>query len=276
MRALHVAELNRTVAYLVEKLDNLRADHTNLNNRVEASTVYGVAAGIHPEDFIYHFVMNHAQFLDNPKAAIDYYFSTGDESAKCLINLKQDLGINGAASLLEFASGYGCVTRHLTRHSEEFQTTACDIHQPALDFIKQSIKVPCIQSSNIPENFQSPKQYQVVFALSFFSHLPLRTWGRWLSALFRSVEPGGYLIFTTHGFVSQKMMISHAQIAENGFWFDANSEQHDLDSAEYGTAITTPSFVREEIGKLASASIFIFKEGYWWKHQDLWVVKKEN
>jgi len=259
------------------KLGSLFNNYQDLQHRVvqiESSALYQVVPTIHSEDFIYHFVKNHPTIGVSPKSAVDYYFSTGNESANKLIALKRELGITGKTTLLEFASGYGCVTRHLVKHPEEFEITSCDIHQQAINFIEQYIKVKCIGSSPLPEDFQAPQQYGIVFALSFFSHLPNRTWGRWLAALYRSVEPGGHLIFTTHGLVSQRELMNYAVFDDTGFWFNANSEQHDLDTAEYGTAITTPSFVRQEIAKLDGATASIFHEGYWWGHQDVWVVRK--
>ena len=244
-------------------------------NRVEFSQIYRVNSSIHPEDLIYDFVISHPGYADNRRAAVEYYFSTGDESARKLISLKHEVGLTGKVELLEFASGYGCVTRHLVKYTEEFQITSCDIHKQAIDFIEKTINVPCIESSNLPEDFKAPKQYGIVFALSFFSHMPQKTWGRWLAALYRAVEPGGYLIFTTHGLVSHKKFINHALLDQQGFFFETNSEQSDLDSAEYGTAITTPGFVRQEITKLETATVSLFYEGYWWAHQDVWVVKKQ-
>ena len=245
-----------------------------VKNKVEFSQFYGVNSSIHAEDLIYHFVIN--AFTFNRRSGIKYYFSTGDESARKLISLKHEVGLTQKVDLLEFASGYGCVTRHLVKYSKEFVITSCDIHKQAIDYIEETFNVPCIASSNLPEDFRTPKKYGIVFALSFFSHMPQKTWGKWLAALYRSVEPGGYLIFTTHGLVTQNQVMKHAVLDEQGFWFDANSEQHDLDSAEYGSAIAAPSFVRKEIAKLETAKVSLFYEGYWWGHQDVWVIKNTS
>lgn len=235
---------------------------------------YDVVPVIHAEDHIFRFVKTHERFAGDTRAALDYYFSTGRESAEKLVAIKNEVGRAGKCSLLEFASGYGCVTRHLTQFSSEFSLTACDIHPDAVRFITEKLQTPCLGSVNQPEDFVLEKQYGMVFALSFFSHMPRRTWGRWLAALYRAVEPGGHLIFTTHGLVSQRKMIPHAEVDATGFWFNENSEQSDLDTVEYGSTITTPDFVRREIAKLDGATEVGFHEGHWWTHQDAWVVRK--
>lgn len=245
-----------------------------IKNRVEFSQFYGVNSSIHAEDLIYQFVMN--AFAFNRQSGIKYYFSSGDESARNLISLKHEVGLIQKVDLLEFASGYGCVTRHLVKYPKEFVITSCDIHKQAIDYIEDTLNVPCTASSNLPEDFRTPKKYGIVFALSFFSHMPQKTWGKWLAALYRSVESGGYLIFTTHGLVTLKQVMKHAVLDENGFWFYADSEQQDLDLAEYGSTITAPNFVRQEIAKLGTAKVSLFYEGYWWGHQDVWVIKNTS
>jgi SAM-dependent methyltransferase len=242
--------------------------------RKKISAKFGVESAIHPEDHIYNFVKGHEQFHGSLESALEYYFSTGAESAEKLVELKSKACLGGRQSLLEFASGYGCVSRHLKKHPEEFQVTACDIHEEAVQFTRNELGVECIGSFSDPSRFSLPTKYGMVFALSFFSHMPRRTWSRWVKALFDVVEPGGCLVFTTHGNVSHRELISHAKIDSSGFWFNENSEQSDLDTAEYGTTITTPEFVREEIKKIDGAQEVQFCEGFWWTHQDAWVIRK--
>ncbi len=53
-------------------------------------------------------------------------------------------------------------------------------------------------SSPVPEQLTLPSQ-DVIFAHSFFSHMPETTWARWLKALANALAPRGVLIFTTPG-----------------------------------------------------------------------------
>ncbi|WP_157559241.1 class I SAM-dependent methyltransferase [Hydrogenophaga crassostreae] len=241
---------------------------------MQAAVSFQVPSNIHPEDHIFSFLRQHEKYRNDIEGAYRYYFSTGDESVEKLVALKKQAGMQGTTSLLEFAAGYGCVTRHLKKRPEEFELVACDIHQQAVDFVAKALNAKAVGSVTDPDAFQLDKKYGIVFALSFFSHMPKKTWGRWLAALFRTVDKGGCLIFTTHGLVSQAKMMPHAIVGESGFWFNENSEQADLDTADYGSTITTPKFVREEIAKLEGAVELAHHEAYWWTHQDAWVVKK--
>jgi hypothetical protein len=72
--------------------------------------------------------------------------------------------------------------------------------------------------------------------------MPERTFGRRLGVLYRQVRPGGMLIFTAHGLASRPAA-GNPEIPESGFWFRPESEQDDLQTAAYGTAISTPEYV---------------------------------
>ena len=134
-----------------------------------------------------------------------------------------------------------------------------------------------MQSAHVPEQFATIEKYDVTFALSFFSHMPRSSFGRWLRALHRSLRAPGYLIFTTHGVKSCGAFgITPDDIPSDGFLFRTNSEQGDLDTVEYGSTLSTPDFVINEIYRHVGAPIASYKQASWWGYQDLWVVKKDK
>ena len=244
-------------------------------NRENAATT-DVVAAVHPQDFIYWFCCKNPHLT--LEAAISYYFSDGARSADKLNGLVTELGFERGQpiKLLEFASGYGCVTRHLKKQAR-WDLTSCDIHSEAIDFLDRQIGVKTLQSVHIPEQFATIEKYDVVFALSFFSHMPKSSFGRWLRALYGSLRAPGYLIFTTHGVKSCGAFgITPDEIPADGFRFWANSEQDDLDTVEYGSTLAASEFVINEIYHQLGAPIARFKQAGWWGLQDLWVVKKDK
>lgn len=238
----------------------------------------GVVSDIHPDDLIFRFVVEFPGFLTNEQA-VKYYFHDGANSAKKLSNLLfSQLGLRRSAdtSLLEFASGYGCVTRHLIRELAPVTIVSCDIHEAACAFIESSIGVKAILSATKPENLGiKNNSFDVVFALSFFSHMPEHTWGRWLKSLFDKVKPGGYLIFTTHGMTTWENL-GKPIISQGGIWFAPASEQKDLDVADYGSTIVTPEYVNRAVENILHQSVLRMDEADWWGHQDLYVVRNSR
>jgi Methyltransferase domain len=244
-------------------------------NRAAAEKL-GVTPAIHPKDFIYWFCATHP--LHTTESGINYYFQNAGLSARMVADLATTLGYSSKkrVKLLEFASGYGCVTRHLIK-DPWFDVVSCDIHPPALEFLEKEIGVRSLASAAVPEQFTAPEKYDMVFALSFFTHMPKSSFGRWLKALFNVLEAPGYLAFTTHGYKScLGLKVAPEEIPADGYWFRADSEQKDLDTAEYGLSLTTPDYVIGEIYRTLGAPIALYRHGYWWNEHDLWVVKREK
>ena len=106
-----------------------------------------------------------------------------------------------------------------------------------------------IPSSSVPEYFDSAGEYDLVFALSFFSHMPKATWARWLGALFKALSSGGSLIFTTHGATTRRELLVDVVLDDDGFYFKPENEQDDLEKSEYGTTVTSSGFAIEQLGK---------------------------
>lgn len=237
---------------------------------------YNAIPDIHPDDFMFHFILNSPDF-PSTKNAVDYYFDDGNKSAKKLSELLYSnlkFQKREKLKLLEFASGYGCVTRHLLRELPNVTIVSCDIHQKAINFIKKQLKTDATLSKSIPEELRLNAEYDVIFALSFFSHMPETSWGRWVKALFSGLKENGFLIFTTHGLATVKLMGNTIDIPSNGFWFAPNSEQRDIDTEEYGSTVVTPDYVIEEIYQQTHAPLVLYRHAFWWTHQDLYVIKK--
>jgi len=103
--------------------------------------------------------------------------------------------------------------------------TSCDIHSEAIEFLDRQIGVKTLQSAHLPEQFATIEKYDVVFALSFFSHMPRSSFGHWLRALYVSLRTRRRLIFTTNGVKScGGFCITPDDIPGNGFLFRANKE----------------------------------------------------
>lgn len=242
--------------------------------RKVAAQSHEVSPEIHNEDMIFRFLFEHPTLTK--ESAFKHYFDDGAKSAHKLKKILTEIcGFeNKPIELLEFASGYGCVTRHLKNIIPTCIATACDIHPEAIQFIQQHVGSATKLSTTRPEDLHFSQEFDSVFALSFFSHMPKRSFSRWLKRLVSFVKPGGFLIFTTHGLVTQKLCFPHIKYDSDGFYFAPSSEQKDLDFADYGTTISQPQYVLDCIFDIPSLALKHFQEGFWWEHQDVFVVRK--
>jgi SAM-dependent methyltransferase len=241
---------------------------------------YQTNSSINKDDHIFRFIIDHPTF-SSEQQAIEYYFSDGKNSARILLDLIAELFPFNQETIqfLEFASGYGCVTRHLLNQQTNLNITSCDIHEAAIHFLEEKLGGKGLISDPVPERLRvKPDSYHIIFCLSFFSHMPDITWFRWLRSLYNALIPGGLLIFTTHGYQSMKQFgSSQTKFDDKGYSFTPVSEQLDLEVQNYGQTFVSPAYVCQRIKLLPGNPILLRgAEGFWWSHQDLWVVQKGN
>ncbi len=254
------------------------------SERVKASIhdyagIYGVSAEVHPDDHIFRFIHDDPNRVNKEEAVMEY-FQSGRAGADFIKDLLEAHPLSAVlatrrhpdrpVSLLEFASGYGRVTRHFRAAIPAAEVTACDIHPAAVDFL-HGIGFDACLSAHAPEDFDLGRRFDVIYAFSFFTHMPRATWTRWLEALGRHLLPGGVLLMTAHGVVSQKLMqIADLDLDLDGFFFHAESEQKDLDIAEYGNTITSFDFVYHQLAT-AKLRLLQFRESGAGQH-DLYIL----
>jgi hypothetical protein len=241
-----------------------------------AAQEQGVEPAVHPRDYMYWYCAAHP--AHSTERGIQYYFWDGGRTAAQLAEILTELGYeqDQPIKLLEFASGYGCVSRHLKKNPR-YGLVSCDIHPAAMELVRTELGIQTLLSAQVPEEFSPGEKFDVVFALSFFTHMPKGTFGRWLSVLFDSLKVPGHLIFTTHSLKSAPGLdVKPEDIPADGFWFRADSEQRDLDTHEYGLSLTLPEFVIGETFRRTGAPLVMYKHAHWWRNQDVWVVKREK
>jgi SAM-dependent methyltransferase len=229
---------------------------------------------IHEHDFIFQFLAKLSAYQGEGKALAAYLAAGRDSAVRLRGLILEDLGRDDV-SLLEFAAGYGCVSRHLRDVLPQADITACDIHDEAVRFIEDRFRVKAVSSTSDPDKLSLGRKFDIVFALSFFSHMPKESWTRWLRALARHTAPDGEIIFTTHGLRSVQFF-PDCQLDADGFWFKPVSEQGDLSTSEYGSTVTTFDYVYRQISNIEGLNLVRFHEGLWWGHQDLYVARRAN
>ena len=231
----------------------------------------GVNCEVSPQDDIFRFFAGHPTFV-NPLR--DYFADDWRTLSELMLLLESvQRPLLGAGSFLEFASGHGRFTRHLVKALGAERVTVSDVVPDAVAFARDTLGVPGFLSAARPEDVAWPRRYGVVFVLSLFSHLPRSSWGRWLARLVDAVEPGGLLVFTTHG--TEAARRARVTLDAEGYFFAPSSESTAIDAQEYGTAFTDEAFVRARTAELAgTVEVLRWAPMWFWHHQDAWVLQR--
>jgi 2-polyprenyl-3-methyl-5-hydroxy-6-metoxy-1,4-benzoquinol methylase len=224
---------------------------------------------IDPRDEIYRFFATHP-LAANP---IREYLADGWRTLSELMVVLEsvDRSLTHGASMLEFASGFGRFTRHLAR-AMPGRVTVSDVQPGSVDFAREQFGVQGFYSSSDPARVAIPGEYDVVFVLSMFTHLPPAHWGAWLQALFEAVATGGVLIFSVH---------NEARGRELGLSFDADgahfipsSESTALGADAYGTTFTTRAFVEKQVAGALPGRAVQYRDIAFWDGQDAVIVER--
>jgi SAM-dependent methyltransferase len=233
---------------------------------------YGCSPALHKDDYL----LAHLLQYSRADGLEDYFREGYNDAHQAEIGMRQFYP-DGQPRVLEFASGYGRVTRHLKIDN----LTASDVHQQAGVFTATELGVRFIPAPATPEPF-TVERFDYVFVLSLFSHLPDRTFGPWLSVLLDLLTPSGYLMFTTHAEKAAKErepFLAAVFDDEKGYGFvDAGTDQPDLETpgtgnAAYGSMATSAAYVARQI-RSAGGDLVSYRARCWWDVQDEWVVRR--
>jgi SAM-dependent methyltransferase len=101
--------------------------------------------------------------------------------------------------VLDFACGCGRLSRYLAMH-REVEAYGTDVNPDLVAWCQAQLPgVRTLANPVAPPMSIRPDFFDLVFALSLFSHLPERRALDWLADVARVMVPGGLLIATTHG-----------------------------------------------------------------------------
>ena len=233
--------------------------------------IMGLDCSISDQDDIFGFFATHPS-SNNP---LRDYLADGWRTLAELMSLLESVGhpLMATEHFLEFASGHGRFTRHLAKALGPERVTVSDVVADGVQFAVDKFGVQGFPSVSDPACLAAPRQYDVVFVLSLFTHLPRHTWNAWLKALWNLLSPNGLLVFTTHG--AKATAYDHISLDEEGFFFAPVSESNAIDLQEYGMTFTSEAFVRAQIDAVMGIDKLVkFAPVQFWNHQDAFVLRR--
>jgi SAM-dependent methyltransferase len=248
-----------------------------------------IIALIDPSDEMYRFIADHWDWayhssrLTDRRYALREYLATGDQNVRELEEVLTQAGrpLSEVGSFLEFASGYGRMTRFLVHRLHPSRITVADINPSAVSFTCETFGVRGFLSVEDPSSLRHDCRYDVIFVGSLFTHLHHAYWGSWLQHLYSLLLDAGLLIFSTHGLkvldeIYGPRWKALVETESDGFWFlRTNETLGRLPTSYYGAAFVTDSYVRTfvETNRLGRLEGFHpAKFGF----QDLYVVNRTS
>jgi SAM-dependent methyltransferase len=208
--------------------------------------------------------------------ALFAYFRSGLSIADSMIQILRWRfgGLAGCGALLDFASGYGRVTRFFLRDLPAEGVWVSDIYADGVRFQEERFGVHGIVSTVRPEGFVRSERFDAITVASLFTHLPDARFVGWLRALLGLLRPGGVLAFSAHG---PEVLAPGQEIPAAGILFQELSESASLDTSDYGSTWVTEGYVRAAVARAADGPVSVHRlpRGLC-NFQDLYVAVRED
>lgn len=141
----------------------------------------------------------HLRVLTAGTAKADHFLVLGRRAAEEFVSLAQAHGQPlGAGAVLEFGVGCGRVARHVTRRRPGVAFHGCDIDPRLLAWSRDHLPGAYEVTAGDPPLPYADAVFDLVYALSVFTHLHDANARAWLEELARVTRPGGLAILTHH------------------------------------------------------------------------------
>ncbi len=206
-------------------------------------------------------------------ALADYFRSGGAllNAVRQLVTWKFE-SFDRVAAFLDFAGGYGRLTRFLVHELPPERLWIAEIQPEAVAFQEAQFGVHGILSATNPDDLVCDQRFDCIFVASLFTHLPEATFTAWLTKLYSLLNLGGLLIFSVHDAV---LLMPGEVMPEQGLYFREASEIASLDTRDYGMSIVTEGFVRAAVLQATGSTAYhriLYGLQY---HQDIYLLANE-
>jgi len=222
----------------------------------------------------------------------EHYFGVGRSALRCIGLAMSAAGRVGLSSIMDFACGFGRVSRILRAAFPGAQLSVCDISREAVDYCADKFEAEPVYSNESPSGVAVPRSYDLIWCGSLLTHLDSSEFTRFLDLFHSMLLPGGLLVATTHGpYVAERIRTGECtygvqeqyvpallqSYVDTGFGY-GNYEQRSLNTMEltkYGISVSKPSWVCRHIERLPNVRLLTYTERAWDNHQDCIALMRE-
>lgn len=215
-----------------------------------------------------------------------HYFKVGLSAINCIDSVLSQLSTYNIHNVLDMPSGCGRVLRFLTQCFPDATISACDVDKNMVDYCVSTFRVKGYYSHSDFNNLYLNANFSLIWCGSLVTHFDNDQINNLLAFFYRHMEPGGVLIFSTHGdHVLDKIKTCYDlyRVSENDVALMVQSyEKYGFAYVDYpgikgwGNSIISYSWISNKIREIKGFQLIYYKERNWDNNQDIYGLIKQD
>jgi SAM-dependent methyltransferase len=185
---------------------------------------------------------------------------------------RQERTIEELGAILDFGCGCGRVVRNWIGLPGT-DVFGSDMNEQAIEWCRRNLPFATFESNGLapPLAFETGR-FDLVYALSVFTHLPEELQLLWIRELERVLRPGGFLLLSTHGeYYLPRLAADERERFAAG---DVVVRWEEVAGTNLCTTFHPPAYVRERLAAAFEQVDFVAEGATGNPHQDLFVFRR--
>ena len=231
-----------------------------------------VSQKIHPND---------TMFRGGP----DWYYPVGESGVACIFSALTLTRLAKVKRVLDLPCGHGRVGRHLRTAFPNAKLYFSDLDTEGVDFCADEFNGTGIYSVRDLTKAKLPRDIDVIWVGSLFTHVSRGKTFAWLSFLVNHLSSQGILVATFHGYFTAQNPPASARVDLEklrrefhamGYGFEAYPSDDPVQLGEYGFSMSKPSSILDMADAISGMRVVSYTERGWANNHDVLALCRDD